>query len=181
MYPGGYSWQFLVGVCRPVSKSWTYFRTKKCHFPDPFSGQTSKIYTHFQTWPLGRNYVIITQIRSQTKNSSAKFRIRKFFFLSYSFGIETILIRSYTPVVLSKTIPDSRPKRVNCIPVFRPKRRKNPTRWGGTYLYSLFMGVLPPNNVYFKLFLFLKKIYTYIGIKNFKIPPTRVSFALQAQ
>ena len=28
------------------------------------------------------------------------------------------------------------------IPVFRPKRRKKATRWGGTYLYSLYKGVL---------------------------------------
>ena len=26
--------------------------------PDPISDQTSKIHTHFQTWPSGRNYVI---------------------------------------------------------------------------------------------------------------------------
>ena len=30
------------------------------------------------------------------------------------------------------------------IPVFRPKRPKNPTRWGGTYLYGLYKGVPPP-------------------------------------
>ena len=30
-----------------------------------------------------------------------------------------------------------RPKWAKCIPVFRPKQRKNPTRWGGTYLYGL--------------------------------------------
>ena len=36
---GGYCWEFLVGV----------FQTKKCNFPRPF-----------QTWPLGRNHVIIT-------------------------------------------------------------------------------------------------------------------------
>ena len=34
--------------------------TKKCIFPHPFSDQTSKINTRFQTWPLARNYVIIT-------------------------------------------------------------------------------------------------------------------------
>ena len=28
----------------------------------PFSDQISKIYTHFETWVLGRNYVIITWI-----------------------------------------------------------------------------------------------------------------------
>ena len=27
---------------------------------------------------------------------------------------------------------------------FRPKRRKNPTRWGGTYLYDLYKEVPPP-------------------------------------
>ena len=32
-------------------------------------------------------------------------------------------------------------------PVFRPKRRKNPTRWGGTYLYSLYKGVPPGLNL----------------------------------
>ena len=56
----GYSWEFLVGVCRPVLQILTLFQTKKCHFPHPFSDQTSKIHTRFQTWPLGRNYVIIT-------------------------------------------------------------------------------------------------------------------------
>ena len=54
--PGGegYSWEFLVGVCRLVLQILT--------LPHPFSDQTS-----FQTWPLGRNYVIITKIRAQTK------------------------------------------------------------------------------------------------------------------
>ena len=33
-----------------------------------------------------------------------------------------------------------------CIPVFRPKRRKNLTRWGGTYLYGLYKGVPPGQN-----------------------------------
>ena len=55
---------------------------------------------------------------------------------------------SYIPVVrvvASKTIPDSRPKWTKSIPVFRPKRLKNPTLWGGTYLYGLYKGVpLPP-------------------------------------
>ena len=58
--PGRYSWEFLVGVCRPVLQILTLFQTKKCNFPHPFSDQTSKIHTRFQTCPLGRNYVIIT-------------------------------------------------------------------------------------------------------------------------
>ena len=41
------------------------------NFPDPFSDQTSKIHSRFQTWALGRNYVIITYIRAQTKKNSS--------------------------------------------------------------------------------------------------------------
>ena len=75
----------------------------------------------------------LLRLERKRKNSSNPFRILIFFFLSYSFGIETP----------SKSIPDSRPKWPKCIPVFTPKRRKNPTRWGGTYLYSLYKGVPP--------------------------------------
>ena len=53
-------------------------------------------------------------------------------------------IHSYSPVVPSKTIPYSRPKWAKCSLVFRPKRTKNPTLWGGTYLYDLYKGVHPP-------------------------------------
>ena len=68
--------------CRPVLQILILFQTKK---------------SRFQTWPLGRNYVIITCIRAQTKKiSSNAFRIRLFLFLSNSFGLGTIntLIRS---------------------------------------------------------------------------------------
>ena len=57
---GGVSWEFLVGVCHPVLQIQTLFQTKKHNFPHPFSDQTSKIHTRFQTWHLGRNYVLIT-------------------------------------------------------------------------------------------------------------------------
>ena len=33
---------------------------QKCHFRLTFLDQTTKIHTYFQTWPVGRNYVIIT-------------------------------------------------------------------------------------------------------------------------
>ena len=56
----GYSWEFLVVVCRPVLQILTLFQTKNCNFPHPFSDQTSKIHTCFQTWPLSRNYFTIT-------------------------------------------------------------------------------------------------------------------------
>ena len=36
--PGGFSWEFLVGVCRPVLQILTLFQMKKCHiFLNPFS------------------------------------------------------------------------------------------------------------------------------------------------
>ena len=40
---------FLIGVCRPVLQILTLLQTKKSHFPDPFSDQTSKIhyYHHY--------------------------------------------------------------------------------------------------------------------------------------
>ena len=53
-------------------------------------------------------------------------------------------IRSYTPVVRSKTVPDSRPKWAKSIPVFWLRRRKNPTLRGGISLYGLYKGVPPP-------------------------------------
>ena len=47
---GGYSSEFLVGVCRPVPQILTQFQTKICHFPHPFSDLASKIHTRFQTF-----------------------------------------------------------------------------------------------------------------------------------
>ena len=57
---GGVLLGILGGGVLPVLQILTWFQTKKCIFPHPFSDQTSKIHTRFQTWPLGRNYVIIT-------------------------------------------------------------------------------------------------------------------------
>ena len=34
---GGYSWEFLVGVCCAVPQILIRFHTKKCNFPRPFS------------------------------------------------------------------------------------------------------------------------------------------------
>ena len=130
---GGFFSVFLVGVCCPGPQILTRFQTKKRNFPHPFSDLA---FRH----KLCYHYVAV---RAQTKNSSNPFQIRIFLFLSYSFGIKTIntFINSVVP---SKTIPDSRPKWAKCIPVFRPKRRKNPTWWGGTYVYGLYKGVPPP-------------------------------------
>ena len=66
---------------------------------------------------------------------------KKFFKCISNSLISISRIGLYTPVVPSKTIPDSRPKWAKCIPVFRPKRPPNPTLWGCTYLYGLHRGV----------------------------------------
>ena len=36
-------------------------------------GQTSKIHARFQTWPLGKNYVIITKIKQKTSSNAFEF------------------------------------------------------------------------------------------------------------
>ena len=131
--PGGYSWEILVGVCPTVLQILTRFQTKKCNFPGPFSDLAfrQKLCHHYLDLSANKK---VLQIHVE--------------FAYFSFFLTRLelkrLRRSYNPVVPSKTIPDSRPKWAKCIPVFRPKRHKNPTRWGGTYLRSLYKGVLPP-------------------------------------
>ena len=71
-----------------------------------------RVNTYFQNFPL-RNYVIITQINLEQQKKKNNKKILKFISnshisLSFSFRIETYdKILSYTPVVPSKSIPDS--------------------------------------------------------------------------
>ena len=65
----------------------------------------------------------LLRLERKQNNYSKPFRIRIFLFLSYSSGIETISTFIHS-VVLSKTIPDSRPTWAKRIPVFGPKRAK---------------------------------------------------------
>ena len=85
---------------------------------------------------------MLSLLRLERRQKIIQFQIRIFLFLSNSFGIETINTFTHS-LVPSKTIPDSRPRWARSIPVSRPKRRKNPTRWGDTYLYGLYKGVAP--------------------------------------
>ena len=57
----------------------------------------------------------LLRLERKQKNSSNPFRIRIFLFLSFSIGVKRI--RLYTPVVRSKTVPDSRPKWVKSVSV----------------------------------------------------------------
>jgi len=91
------------------------------------------------------------------------------YFIYFSFSLT-----SYSPQLLGRkitlwafmnvppiTIPNFRPKYSKSIPVFRPKRLKNHTLWGGAYLYTLYRGV-----------------YTYIPYIGEYPPPPDVSWSL---
>ena len=98
--------------------------------------------------------------------------------LSCTSGIETINTSIYS-VVPSKTIPDSRPKWAMCLPLFRPKRRKNPTRWGGTYLYSLYKGLPLPPGCLSSLFRPLTRhTINDVGASIFNLTTTQTTFSL---
>jgi len=85
--PEGYSWEFVVGVCHPVLQILPLFPDQKVVF----------FHTRFQTYPrkirpgLGRNYVIITYIRTPTKGFLKIYLDFAYysFFLIHQFGIET--------------------------------------------------------------------------------------------
>ena len=65
-----------------------------------------------------------------------------YFSFSYSLGIETIntFIHSHSSL---ENHTRFQTKMSKVYTVFRPKWRKNPTRWSGPYLYSLYEGVTP--------------------------------------
>ena len=88
----------------------------------------------------------LLRFERKQNNYSNPFRIRIFLFLSYSFGIKTIST-FIQPVFPRKPypIPDQNGKSVY---LFSDQNgAQNPTRWGGTYLYSLYKGV-PPGGFY---------------------------------
>ena len=127
--PGGYSWELLVGVCRPGPQILTLFQTKKCYFSHPFSDLAfKKLCRHYLDYSSNKKYFL------------KSIRIRIFLFLSYSFGTETI-----NTFVHSRSSLENhtrfQTKMGKIYTLFVPKRRKDPTRWGGTYLYSLYKGV----------------------------------------
>ena len=141
--PGGYSWEFVVGVCRRVLQILPRIQTKNYNYPHPFSDQTSKIHTRFQTWPLGRNYFIITQIRAQTQKLFKPIwnsHISLSFLLIWNCNdknVHTLRSSLENPTRFQTKMGKVQTR-------FQTKRCKNPTRWGGTYPYGLYKGVTPP-------------------------------------
>ena len=144
-----------MGVCRPDLQILTLFQTNlKCHFPHPFSDLEEITNRNMFT----KTEIISSLLRLERRQKDfLKFILNSHTscgVISYSFG--TIRqICSYATVAPSKTIP-----------VFRPKRRKNPTLWGGTYLYGLSKGVPPPG-------LYRNKWYFGKGSKALAANPSR--------
>ena len=125
------------GVAACFLKSSPNFRPKNVIFHTRFQIRPLKSMPVFRPGLLiGTNYVIITW-PLEHKQKIIQIHFRMFSLSSYSFGNETLNTFTHS-VVPSKTIPDSRPKTAKCMPIFRPKRRKNPSRWGGIYLYGLY-------------------------------------------
>ena len=128
-----------MGLYRPVLQILTLFQTKKCNFPHPFTDLafTQKLCYHYLDKSANKKFF------KSISNSH--------FSLSLTYLEWKRWVRSYTPVVPSKTIP----------PFFRPKRRRNPAWWGGTHLYSLYKGSLPPEGLRLEeSWLFTKSLVT---------------------
>ena len=88
--------------------------------------------------------VSLLTFERKLNNYSNPFRIRIFLFLSYSSGIETI-----STFIHSRSSLENRTrfqtKMGKVFSRFQTKTRKNPTRWGGTYLHGLYKEVPPPS------------------------------------
>ena len=104
--------------CTQLKEIWPYFRPKNVNF-----------HSCFQMWPL--KFILLG------RNSAKEFAFFFFFLIHLELKRQIRVMRSYTPVIRSKTMPDFKPKWANCISVFnRPKKPKNHILWGGTYLYG---------------------------------------------
>ena len=83
--PEGFSWEFLVGVSRPVLQILTLFQTKKYHFPHPFSDL--EVVTKRNITCLHKTEIMSSLVRLKLQQKKP-FGIHVTLF-SYSFGIET--------------------------------------------------------------------------------------------
>ena len=84
---------------------------------------------------------MLSLLRLERKQNNSSNRICIFLFLSYSFGIETINTFIHSRVVLSKTMPDSKPRWVKYIPVFRKKKKNGakPLPGGAAHTYKAYI------------------------------------------
>ena len=104
----GYSWEFLVGACRPVLQILTPFQTKICHFLHPFSELASKIHTRFQTSILE---IMVSLLR--LKDQQRYFLKAILNSCIFSFGIETTNIYIHALPYLENHTPFQTQNRQN--------------------------------------------------------------------
>ena len=105
---GGYSKEFLVEEYHRVPQILTLFHTIKMLFPHPFSDLPKQKLCHHSYLDQNVNKKIL------------KIHFEFAYFSRFLFHLDLKQkIRSYTPVVPSRAIPDSRPKWVKSLPVFR--------------------------------------------------------------
>ena len=133
----------LWGCATRFSKSRPYFRPKNVIFHTRLQNRSLKS-TPFSDLAFRqklRYHYLDQSANKKFFKAISNSHISLSFLLIWNWKDKYVL--SCTPVVPPKTIPDSRQKWAKCISVLRPKRRKNPTRSGDTYLYSLYKGVPP--------------------------------------
>ena len=137
----------LGGGVPPGSPNPDPISDQKCNFPHQFSDQTSKINPYpfsdlaFRQKLCGCHYL---DQRANKTVLQIHFEFAYFSFLLTHLEWKRLIFHTFSQFPQNPyPIPDQNGYSV-CIPVFRPKRQKNPTRWCGTYLYSSFMGIPPP-------------------------------------
>ena len=126
-FPEGFSWEFLVGVCRPFLQILSLFQTKKYHFPHPFSDL--EVVTKRNITCLHETEIMSSLVRLKLQQKKP-FGIHVTLF-SYSFGIET-----------TNTLIYNRSSLVNHTR-FQTKRAQKPYHLGVADTYMAYLGSLP--------------------------------------
>ena len=133
--------------------------------PDPIPDQKTVIFhTLFQTSPLFIN-ITCTQIRTPTKRFLKihfEFAYNSFFLIHLELKRQ---ILSYTPVIPSKTILDSRQKWINLYPSSSRNGAKTIPYEGGIYLYVLYRGEPPSTKLSYLSYLRCSGLFRLIPIK----------------
>ena len=115
---GGYSQEFLVEEYHRIPQILTLFQTKKCHFHTRFLPGLKNSYPFSD---LPEQKLCHHQLDQNASKKILKIHFEFAYFSRFLFHLDLKQqIRSYTPVVPSKAIPDSRPKWAKSLPVFKP-------------------------------------------------------------
>ena len=135
--PRGYSWEYSVGLCRLVLQILTLFHTR-------FQTRPLKSIPVFRPGLQSEIMLSFLRLEHKHKDSSNSFRFSIFFFLSYSFGIETI-----KTFIHSRSSPENhtrfQTKMGKVYTRFQTKTAQNPYPMGRHVPHSLYKGV-PPSN-----------------------------------